>query len=205
LLFGALSRMRMSADLAGSTATLRNIGHGVLLYTTENQGFFPGPLRRGQEAVYRRASTSLLFHIGEYMDLGPAPGSPAEGRFVDSFACPGWKRNVSSEAFQTDSPTVVWWLNMEASWLGATTTREPWGYPHDPQGPLAGRRRPLKLMQIAEPSRQMMMQSIDAELGSWPGIPKKSPFGKVRTRLYFDGSAGTVPVEAGRSVFWPPR
>ena len=195
----------MSADLAGSTATLRNIGHGILLYTTENQGFLPGPLRRGQEAVNRGASDSLLSYIGVYMGLGPRPSGPDEARFVDKFACPGWKRNVSPEAFGTTSPTVVWWLNMEASWLGATTPREPWGYPHDPQGPNAGRRRPLKLMQIAEPSRQMMMQSVDAELGPWPRIPNKPPFGKVRTRLYFDGSAGTVPVEAGKSVFWPAR
>lgn len=205
LLFGALSRMRMSADLAGSTATLRNIGHGILLYTAENNGFLPGPLRRGQEAVYRRSSTSLLFYIGDYMDLGPVPGSPAESRFVDSFACPGWKRNVSSEALRTDRPTTVWWLNMEAALLHTDRRLEPWGYAHDPQGPNADRIRPQKLMQIAEPSRQMMMQSVDAELGPWPGIPKKSPFGKVRTRLYFDGSAGTVPVEAKDSVFWPPR
>jgi prepilin-type N-terminal cleavage/methylation domain-containing protein len=206
LLFGVLSKVRTSADLAGSLATLRNIGHGISLYTTDNEGFLPGPLNRGQWAVYGLGSNSLLYHIGEYMGLGPRPTAPGERRFVDLFACPGWKRNVSSEALRTDDLTVVWWLNMEAAMLNTDARREPWGWPsHDPNGPNAHRRHPVKLINIAEPSRQMAMQSVDAEIGPWARIPKKPVFGKVRTRLYFDGSAGTVPVEAGTNVFWPAR
>jgi prepilin-type N-terminal cleavage/methylation domain-containing protein len=203
LIIGVLSKARERADLVGSTTTLRNIGSAISLYTTDNQGFLPGPLNRGQWAVYGIGSNSLLYHVGEYMDLGPRPD---ERRFVDSFACPGWKRKVSSDALLTEPPTVVWWLNMEAALENSDARREPWGSPtHAEDGPNAHRRNPVKHIQITEPSRQMAMQSVDAEIGPWAHIPKKPVFGDVRTRLYFDWSVGTVPVEAGRNVFWPVR
>jgi type II secretory pathway pseudopilin PulG len=202
---GVIGNVRDRADLAGSSSNLRGIGAAVSLYTNENLGSLPGPILRGQGAVYGMGADSLLYHIGEYMSLGPVPESD-QRRFIDSFACPGWKRNVSSEARSARTPTVVWWLNMEAKLVDTDQRREPWGWSnHDPDGPNAKRRIPIRHMQIADPARQMAIQSVDALIGPWARIPQKPVFGDVRIRLFFDWSVETVPVEAGTSVFWPLR
>jgi prepilin-type N-terminal cleavage/methylation domain-containing protein len=202
LVFNFFGKARMRADLAASTSNLRGIGAAISLYTNDNNGYLPGPLNRGQWAIYGLGPDSMLYHIGEYMGLGPRPD---ERRFVDSFACPGWIRNVPREALSPSSLTVVWWLNMEAQLENTDVRREPWGYRHGSGPPDDPRRQPVKHMQISDPARQMAMQSVDAEIGPWANIPKKPVFGDVRNRLYFDWSVGTVPVEAGRNVFWPSR
>lgn len=201
ILLGAIGKARERADLTGSTSNLRSIGSAISLYVNDNQGDLPGPLARGQWAVYGLGSQSLLYHIGEYMGFGPRPETPEETRFMAAFACPGWIRNVSSEALRADRPTVVWWLSMEAVTTDSPS-RPPWG---EITSTNATRRTPVKHMNIVEPARQMAMQTVDAEIGPWERIPEKPVFGDVRNRLFFDWSVGTVPVEAGTEVFWPVR
>ena len=198
ILIPVVARVRLAADRAVATSNLRSIGQAIALYVDDHDGFLPGPVLRGQQAIYAEGNPgSLLTKIGTYMGLGSPP--PEEPMFVEAFSDPGWQKGEDTHE------TVVWWLNMEAEVEGLPRRREPWGYPHQSAPANDPRLAPIPHGDITDPTMQMAMQSVDAQLHTWPGVPEEPVYGNVRLRLYFDWHVGTVPIEAEREIFWPPR
>ncbi len=194
ILIPVIGGVRSKAHQAECTSNLRSIGSALRLFAMEHNGMFPGPVMRGQRALYGQNPNSLLFHLGPYMGLGDPPDDGV--RFVEAFSCPAHRAAAS------DPESPVWWLNHEAVVIDSDTRVNPWGHPNSKPEP----GKPIRALKIEHPARQMVMQDVDAQIpAGWAGIPEEPVHGNVRNRLFFDGHVEAVPADLGREVMSTPE
>ncbi|MGJ8653596.1 MAG: type II secretion system protein [Opitutaceae bacterium] len=185
ILLPTFSAVRMNAERARTISDLRQVYTAVTLYASNNKtGQLPGPAYSGIGAGYTGESKTLARYIAPYLTLIPYAPNP-ELKIVKELAPTNYEDLANN--YSPIGPIYV--TN------GAFTDEDfvdnvglPFGYPKgkNPE------RQPLRIMQIPDPSRNVMFYALDLEnLNGNPGwkndLATRSLWGDARPFVYWDG------------------
>ena len=186
-------------------SNLRQIGCGILSYSSDNEGRLPGPLQSAQYP-YWNWPTQLSRVLVDYLNVDAT--RQKVGR-VDVFICPAFKRVVKKFG---DSP--VYALRNTVKMDGADQDMLPFGYPCSDFPATFGTNKDFPPMRLADLGRitdsegraaqatTWMLKDVDKlgpgfleSLYSLPGLPKKMVHGKHRNALFYDFHVAAVDAE----------
>ena len=190
ILMVAIGRIRSQANKTECANNLRQIGMLIQLYTQDNNGRLPGPLRGGQDARYdygKKNTEQLIHYLADYTTFTTTNEEPPRAQM---FLCPAFVNEISE--------TNARCYEVRISKLEMTNGQEeaPFGYPSGNAEDAAD--PPKILSRIADPSRQWMIQDLD-QIGT-PGYrgsplaPVEPVHGNVRNTLFFDGHVEALEV-----------
>lgn len=182
LVVPAVTGARTAANRAKATAQMRMIGLGILAYTSDQNGYLPGPLSAGQGAAFDPTAPAQLA-----TRLGPYVGVTNFGMktVISAFLPVSYVTAMPGQDPYSARPYV---MNISAQVNGRGFS--PWGSTVAPQAP------PMKL--IAVPVRTWAFCDADqlnplVKDQPWSGqTPRKMVNGPGRLALYLDGSAGPI-------------
>lgn len=119
LSLGSLSKLGASSDRSKALSNMRQIGTGITLFATDNDGKLPGPLWPGQLAQFDPTrSGRLVRELATYLGIPTPTASKVETLFVP----PAYRKAVSA-SFLDSARTYV--LNMSV--VDADQKLVPWG------------------------------------------------------------------------------
>jgi general secretion pathway protein G len=183
LSLAGLSSIRASSDKTQAVSNMRQIGTGIALFATDNDGRLLGPLWPGQLAQFDPArSGRLVRELAPYLGI-PTPSTPK----VEPLFVPPAYRKAVSPAFLDSARTYV--VNMAVS--DGNQTLIPWG-----NLALSPSTNPLKIAAI--PKQAWGFSDADAlhprvAGTSWVvNTPPKPVHTPKRLAWFFDGSVAPV-------------
>ena len=183
LSLAGLSSIRASSDKTQAVSNMRQIGTGIALFATDNDGRLLGPLWPGQLAQFDPArSGRLVRELAPYLGI-PTPAAPK----VEALFVPPAYRKAVSPAFLDSARTYV--LNMAVP--DSSQILIPWG-----NLAISPSTTPLKLAAI--PKKSWGFSDADAfhprvAGTSWAGnTPSKPIHTPKRLAWFFDGSVAPV-------------
>jgi type II secretory pathway pseudopilin PulG len=183
LSLGGLSKLGASSDRSKALSNMRQIGTGITLFATDNDGKLPGPLWPGQLAQFDPArSGRLVRELAPYLGI-PTPTAPK----VEALFVPPAYRKAVSASFLDSARTYV--LNMSVR--DGDQIIIPWGNLASPPAT-----QPLKLAAI--PLQAWGFSDADAlhprvTGASWGGnTPLKPIHTPQRLAWFFNGSVAPV-------------
>jgi prepilin-type N-terminal cleavage/methylation domain-containing protein len=145
LLLPAIGRVREGADSTKCAANLRQVGTAINLYTSDNDGYLPGPLDQGQyarkDAGGQKRKGQLAELLEKYLELeDKQKGQATEAdRRTTVMVCPSWARVMKLQ----DSPVYV--LNFDDRLPDDTA-----GEGQVPWGDIDGGSQPVKKAALSE-------------------------------------------------------
>lgn len=187
LSLGSLSKLGASSDRSKAVSNMRQIGTGITLFASDNDGKLPGPLWPGQMAQFDpndpiKMSERLLGVLAPYLGIPVPISAKVEHLFVP----PAYRKAVRA-SFLNSARTYV--LNMAVP--SDNQILVPWGNcVPTPRLP------PLKLAAI--PSQAWGFSDADAlhprvAGASWAGnTPSKPVHTPKRLAWFFNGSVAPV-------------
>jgi len=183
ILLPALAQAKQKALQTGCISNLKQVGMAIQMYTDDNDGFLPGPVRGSARASYDNTSSEeLIYYIAE--NLGDLPPR-SKVNVAEVFVCPGFRR--SAPALGSLVGRKCYKLSGDIDPDPASKVL-PFGYPISQ--PL-----PLKLSSISQyspPDNIFAITDLDkgnmpsADPTLWDSLPYTPVHGKVRVELYFD-------------------
>ena len=186
LSLGSLSKLGASSDRSKAISNMRQIGTGITLFATDNDGKLPGPLWPGQLAQFDpndpKMPERLVGVLASYLGISTPTAPKVEPLFVP----PAYRKAVSP-SFLDSARTYV--LNMSV--VNADQLLVPWGNRALTPSPL-----PLKLATI--PAQAWGFSDADAlhprVVGaSWAANTPQKPVHKPkRLAWFFNGSVAPV-------------
>ena len=183
LSLGALSKLGASSDRSKAISNMRQIGTGITLFVTDNDGKLPGPLWPGQLAQFDPTrSGRLVRELAPYLGI-PTPTAPK----VETLFVPPAYRKAVSASFLDSARTYV--LNMRVR--DADQILIPWGNLAS-----GNATQPLRLNAI--PPQARGFSDADAQNprvvgASWAGnTPPKLIHTPKRLAWFFNGSVAPV-------------
>jgi len=183
LSLGALSKLGASSDRSKAISNMRQIGTGITLFVTDNDGKLPGPLWPGQLAQFDPTrSGRLVRELAPYLGI-PTPTAPK----VETLFVPPAYRKAVSASFLDSARTYV--LNMRVR--DADQILIPWGNLAS-----GNATQPLRLNAI--PPQAWGFSDADAQNprvvgASWAGnTPPKLIHTPKRLAWFFNGSVAPV-------------
>ncbi len=139
-----LSRTQALRDNTVCVSNLRQIGLGIIAYSSDNNSILPGPLSAGQ-FPYRSEVYQLSWHIADYLDLDKT----ASKNRSDVFVCPAYK----SFAGRNIANVPVYRVNVKVPMTRSPEGAAPFGYPNVRYPALYGKYRddpPLSIISLNE-------------------------------------------------------
>jgi prepilin-type N-terminal cleavage/methylation domain-containing protein len=119
LSLGSLSKLGASSDRSKAISNMRQIGTGITLFASDNDGKLPGPLWPGQMPQFDPTrSGRLVRELAPYLSI-PTPTAPK----VETLFIPPAYRKAVSTSFLDSARTYV--LNMSVR--DADQILVPWG------------------------------------------------------------------------------
>ena len=183
LSMGGISKLGASSDRSKAVSNMRQIGTGITLFATDNDGKLPGPLWPGQMAQFDPTrSGRLVRELASYLGIPTPTASKVETLFVP----PAYRKAVSA-SFLDSARTYV--LNMSVA--DADQILVPWG--NLATSPSS---QPLKVAAI--PAQAWGFSDADAlhprvAGASWAAnTPQKPVHTPKRLAWFFNGSVAPV-------------
>jgi prepilin-type N-terminal cleavage/methylation domain-containing protein len=183
LSLGGLSKIGGLSDRSKAASNMRQIGTGITLFATDNDGKLPGPLWPGQLAQFDPTrSGRLVRELAPYLHIS----TPAAPKIEPLFVPPAYRKAVSA-AFLDSARTYV--LNMSVR--EGNQTLIPWGNLASTPST-----QPLKLASI--PAQAWGFSDADAlhqrvSGASWAGnTPRKPIHTPKRLAWFFNGTVAPV-------------
>ena len=183
LSLGGMSKLGASSDRSKALSNMRQIGTGITLFATDNDGKLPGPLWPGQLAQFDPTrSGRLVRELAPYLGI-PTPTAPK----VEALFVPPAYRKAVSASFLDSARTYV--LNMSV--VDSDQIVVPWG-----NLATSSSSQPLRLASI--PAQAWGFSDADAihprVVGaSWAAnTPPKPVHTPKRLAWFFNGSVGPV-------------
>lgn len=186
----ALSNAREAGDKAKAVSNMRQIGTGIAMFASENDGKLPGPLWPGQMAQFDSArSGRLVRELATYLAI-PVPAAPV----VESLFVPPAYRKAVSQGFLESARTYV--LNMAVP--DGDQILIPWGNFASPpvSQPLALSAMPLQSWGFSDADRLHPRVSGTSWATNTPAKPVHKP---KRLAWFFNGSV--APIEDSALAF----
>ena len=191
MLLPALNKARANAYRAECLANLKQIGASIMMYTTENDDYLPGPMMVGQFPTYQKGQTDQIASMcAKYMSLFDATTTPKNASL---FLCPAWVKLVGP-LYPTASPGPVYIRNGSVKLTASSSNVDPFGYP-DPS-PQPGHR----ITEVTDGSDTWMIQDTDQTdsrtfgAGWYSTLAKTPAHDRARNSLYYDFHGETVPI-----------
>ncbi len=182
-------------------ANLRQIGVGMLGYTTEHRGRLPGPLLPSQGPRYNKVNGEvaayLASYLAPYLGIPEAPSGPLltlqqAQQIAPMFYCPSFGRAVK-ENFANSY--LMRWRIIEMG-----TNMPPWGN-YGTSTPQI----PKNISQIPDRAKTWAISDLDQQCPDLPPeswvarVPATPVHGKHRFALFFDWHVGRIGVD-GKSL-----
>jgi prepilin-type N-terminal cleavage/methylation domain-containing protein len=170
-------------------SNMRTLWASTIMYAADNNDNLPGPLTKGQKAVYGAKTTGRVnFFLASYMGYT----SPQLNEFLPAMGS-SWQKTPATQSapcylFRLDVPTGV-----------GTETFSPWGNAN-PKPNLQPMKMSAALSKI-NASRTWAMTDVDQlhpdvkDAGWKADTPEKMAHGTYRLAVYFDGAGGKVDQE----------
>ncbi len=184
VLLPIFNTITLRADRVTALSQMRQISTGIVAYTGDHNGKFPGPLFPGQMPMLDPARDGrLVLTLAPYLGIT----IPATPRLIPLFIPPAYRRTVTP-AFLNDARTYV--LNMAVPVANGTATLNPWG-----NATLTGQ-QPLACALV--PGGAWAFSDADQLHPRVTGAPWKANtppgiiHGARRLAVRFDGSAGEI-------------
>ncbi|MCE9610776.1 MAG: type II secretion system GspH family protein [Chthoniobacter sp.] len=195
ILLPVFSVVRRSGDRTKCAANLRQIGAAIGNYTTDHEGYLPGPLWTWQSCWYDGEDFgSLPTALGPYLSL--AVGS--EKARADVFVCPSWQKGgpylqdellILNTTVQVDGTPINPWGDADL----VDDSGESGTGPNAPQ-----QAKRLVMLADAGLSKTWAIQELDL-LSPFPKVPRgiapKPVHGEIRNTLFFDFHVEGVAVK----------
>ncbi len=184
--FGASTFLKRAAAVK-DMSNMRNLWSSVILYAGDNNDSLPGPLTKGQKAIYGLKTTGRINYF-----LAPYLGytEPKVDDFLEAMASTSWQKTDATRR----APCYL--LRLDVPTGTGTETIKPWGDKNVTPNP-----QPMKLAAVSSkinPSRTWAMTDVDQlhpDVGdaTWKSdVPAAMSHGSYRLAIYFDGAGGKV-------------
>ena len=175
IIISTVGSVRKRATQIQAMSTLRNVGFALTMYTDDNDGRFPGPLR-GYQKPAAVNNFQLITYLNPYLDSNHASGNRQINRNYVSSAYLNW---LESSPFGTpESVHLADVYVMFTQHIEPSGTYWPFGYP----GTQETMRAEVFFGEVAPATAPMIWDAFDTA-----GSPKTSDFYGGRNVLYFDG------------------
>ncbi len=196
LLLPAMSRARATTDGTKCVANLRQIGCAIVNYSSDHDGYFPGPLLLGQRAWYSHNDGSMAAILEKYLLTAPIYAWP---KASNVFTCPSYQRVMTTGTAPMYAVESVYASD-------GTTILRPWGYPAGPlylpirtmaelagaTDPVTGARISLSKTIAVHDTDQSEYQGSPSPPGWLSTLPKTPVHGDHQNALYFDWHVGRI-------------
>jgi len=188
-----------NADDAKCLSNLRQIGTAILIYTSDHDGFLPGPLNSAQYPWWPHYS-QLCTYVADYLPIDKSHFKRRE----DVFLCPAYKRAMLALGKEIGA-SPVYMVNIEVPIRNGAAFVTPFGYANAINPGTFGTRRnfpPLRWAALSDISdkqgpalsRTWMMKDVDQltpiretkEFRVPAGLPRARVHGGHRNAIYFD-------------------
>lgn len=199
MLLPALARAKQKANQTGCLSNLKQLGHALQMYTSDNEDLLPGPLWNGMQAsADANSSEQLLYYAAPYLGVPPLSDEVA---VIPAAACPGYMGSAPGISSIKDMEgRISYLLNPDADPLPGPPIR-PFGYPNPPQAPLNRSQlnrygSPAGIFAISDADK---VNVTDSTVGWWSDLPCGPVHGSTRNQLFFDWHIAPVRTIADTS------
>jgi len=179
------SAVRQNAMRTEAASNMRMIGIALTSFTTDHDGFLPGPLWPGQVPQLDPGREGRLVR-----ELAPYLGiqNPTEPELIEVFIPPAYRSRVSESALES-SRTFV--MNMAVLNSSATALENPWGSSVPSVGGLPGKLMRFSGMDWALSDADQLHPRVSS--APWSGnTPDEIIHGDKRLALFFDGHVAPI-------------
>lgn len=196
ILIPAVGAVRNSAQKSNGVNNMRNVGAGIIMFTQDNNGAYPGPLWPGQVPFYdSEEEERLTFFIADYLDVSDSATPPTR---VESMIPPAYPLEEMLAAGVAEPRTFI--LNDKAQNPNSSEIINPWGA-HRDLAENESETIPMTTSRIIDPAATWAMMDVDQKhprVGGWSSSTPEAPiYGNVRLALFFDGHVEEVSVSDG--------
>jgi prepilin-type N-terminal cleavage/methylation domain-containing protein/prepilin-type processing-associated H-X9-DG protein len=188
ILIATLGAVKQRVQISQCAANLRNVGVAVRLYSNQNGGMLPGPLRAGQAASYPATDRKqLLYWIEDFVDVMPTNETTPRAEVL---ICPSFLEVID------DVQGRSYELSNRAETINGEYVK-PFGYPGS-EADGSDDLQPVSYLKIRNPATSWMMRDLDKTTsGGYADnvyAPDDPVHGNVYNVVFMDGHVETKDV-----------